>query len=80
MKRILAAAGVSALAVLGAGAYVFRSTCPRHKEDKRPIEERVDPLWEEYKEGVFEGIRWFRAQELETVEILSHDGLRLKAN
>ncbi len=59
MKKLLAVAGGSALAVLGAGACVFAIACPRRKEDTRPVEERVDPLWEEYKEGVFEGIRWF---------------------
>ncbi|MBR2928328.1 MAG: alpha/beta hydrolase [Oscillospiraceae bacterium] len=80
MKKILTAAGVSALAVLGAGAYVFHTACPRKKEDTRPVEERVDPLWAEYKEGVFEGIRWFHAQEREPVEILSHDGLKLRGS
>lgn len=80
MKKILTAAGASALAILGAGAYVFHTACPRKKEDTRPIEERVDPLWEEYKEGVFEGIRWFHAQEIEPVEIFSHDGLKLRGH
>ena len=80
MKKILAAAGVSALTVLGAGACVFLAASPRRKEDARPIEERVDPLWEEYKDGVFEGIRWFHEQNPERVEILSHDGLRLRGH
>lgn len=80
MKKVLAAAGVSALAVLGAGAYVFYTACPRGKEDPRPLEQRVDPLWEEYKDGIFEGIRWFNDRKPEKVEILSHDGLKLRGN
>ena len=78
MKWMLKAAAAGTLAVLGAGAYVFCESCPRKKEDLRPIEERVDPLWEEYQETVFEGIHWFEEQEIETVEIQSHDGLRLR--
>lgn len=80
MKKLWKVAGASALAVLGAGAYVFTVACPRKKEDSRPIEERVDPLWADYKDGVFEGIRWFQNQKLERVEILSHDGLKLCGN
>lgn len=60
--------------------FIFWLACVRRKEDTRPIEERVDPLWEPFKEEVFEGVRWFRSMEPEPVEICSYDGLRLCGN
>ncbi len=63
-----------------ASVYVFVLACVRRKEDPRPIEERVDPLWEPFKEEVFDGVHWFEEQKPEPVEILSHDGLRLRGN
>ncbi len=65
---------------LAVSVAVFWLACVRRKEDTRPIEQRVDPLWAQFKEEVFEGVRWFRAMNPEPVEILSHDGLHLKGN
>ena len=72
--------GVLLLLWAAASVYVFCTACVRRKEDTRPLEQRVDPLWEPFKEDVFEGVRWFQAQKPECVEITSHDGLRLRGN
>lgn len=71
---------VLAVIYAAVSVFIFCLACVRRKEDTRPVEERVDPLWEPFKEEVFEGVRWFRAMNPEPVEIRSCDGLRLCGN
>ncbi|MGM9619707.1 MAG: alpha/beta hydrolase [Oscillospiraceae bacterium] len=70
--------GVLAVALLAAAWSVFATACLRPPYRDLPIEENVSPLWSAYSDEVIRGVHWFRDRETERVEILSHDGLRLR--
>lgn len=68
------------LALLGAGQYFFRFAVLRQPQERGDEEyEQESSIWNPFRERMREAQRWIGEHTVETLELTSHDGLKLRA-
>lgn len=68
------------LALLGAAQYFFRFAVLRQPQERTNEEyEKEDSIWNPFRERMKEAQRWIGEHTMETLEITSCDGLKLRA-